>query len=72
MPKFLLDSAMRVSYHEATMFVAAWPSGKAEACKAFIPQFESGCRLFKFVSIIFLVYNFFEICGRLSPKVGNR
>ena len=25
--------------------MAAWPSGKAEACKAFIPQFESGCRL---------------------------
>ena len=27
---------------------ATWPSGKAEACKAFIPQFESGCRLFYF------------------------
>ncbi len=25
--------------------MAAWPSGKAEACKAFIPRFESGCRL---------------------------
>ena len=24
---------------------AAWPSGKAEDCKSFIPQFESGCRL---------------------------
>ena len=28
---------------------ATWPSGKAEACKAFIPQFESGCRLFIFI-----------------------
>ena len=27
--------------------MATWPSGKAEACKAFIPQFESGCRLLK-------------------------
>ena len=27
---------------------ATWPSGKAEACKAFIPRFESGCRLFYF------------------------
>ena len=27
---------------------ATWPSGKAGACKALIPQFESGCRLFKF------------------------
>ena len=26
--------------------MAAWPSGKAGACKALIPQFESGCRLF--------------------------
>ena len=24
---------------------ATWPSGKAGACKALIPQFESGCRL---------------------------
>ena len=29
--------------------MATWPSGKAEACKAFIPQFESGCRLFCFL-----------------------
>ena len=28
------------------ILTATWPSGKAEACKAFIPQFESGCRLF--------------------------
>ena len=34
-------------------YVAAWPSGKAEACKAFIPQFESGCRLlFKFCKML--------------------
>ncbi len=26
--------------------MVAWPSGKAEACKASIPQFESGCHLF--------------------------
>ena len=26
---------------------ATWPSGKAGACKALIPQFQSGCRLFK-------------------------
>src|SRR5262245_37977329 len=25
--------------------MVAWPSGKAEACKASIPQFESGCHL---------------------------
>ena len=33
--------------------MAAWPSGKAEACKAFIPQFESGCRL--------ILYKFYKI-----------
>ncbi len=27
------------------MQTAPWPSGKAEACKAFIPRFESGWRL---------------------------
>ena len=33
---------------------AAWPSGKAEDCKSFIPQFESGCRLY------FSLFSFFE------------
>jgi 16S rRNA (cytidine1402-2'-O)-methyltransferase len=28
----------------------AWPSGKAEACKASIPQFESGCHLTFYLS----------------------
>lgn len=36
----------------------AWPSGKAEACKASIPQFESGCHL---IYMIFLV----------STPIGN-
>ena len=27
------------------LMAVAWPSGKAEACKASIPQFESGCHL---------------------------
>jgi 16S rRNA (cytidine1402-2'-O)-methyltransferase len=27
----------------------AWPSGKAEACKASIPQFESGCHLMLYI-----------------------
>lgn len=30
----------------------AWPSGKAEACKASIPQFESGCHLLLFGQIV--------------------
>ena len=29
-------------------YVAAQPSGKAEVCKTFIPQFDSGCRLHTF------------------------
>lgn len=40
-----LDIAVCLAYIKYTK-VATWPSGKAEACKAFIPQFESGCRLF--------------------------
>jgi 16S rRNA (cytidine1402-2'-O)-methyltransferase len=32
----------------------AWPSGKAEACKASIPQFESGCHLIFIYSGIML------------------
>ena len=34
-------------------FSAKWPSGKAEACKAFIPRFESGCRLHLFYCLPF-------------------
>ena len=34
----------------------AWPSGKAEACKASIPQFESGCHLsFSRLIVLYLV-----------------
>lgn len=40
-----LDNIVCLAYIIYTK-VATWPSGKAEACKAFIPQFESGCRLF--------------------------
>lgn len=35
--------------------MATWPSGKAEACKAFTPQFESGCRL-HFTGFICVIY----------------
>ena len=37
--------------------MATWPSGKAGACKALIPQFESGCRLFYLFLYYLLVFN---------------
>lgn len=40
----------------------AWPSGKAEACKASIPQFESGCHLTLLVSIMLYL---------VSTPIGN-
>ena len=45
---------------------ATWPSGKAEACKAFIPQFESGCRLFLLPKIT--NYNLSRIYGYNGVK----
>ena len=40
----------------------AWPSGKAEACKASIPQFESGCHL---------IYLRFSLLSLISTPIGN-
>ena len=45
--------------------MATWPSGKAEACKAFIPQFESGCRLFNFYN---LSHEFKRVYGKYRVK----
>lgn len=47
---FLLTEYFSVSYK--LLLTVAWPSGKAEACKASIPQFESGCHLFFMLILI--------------------
>ena len=47
--------------------MVVWPSGKAEACKASIPQFESGCHLFYFDSLaVHLLYLISTPIGHLA------
>jgi 16S rRNA (cytidine1402-2'-O)-methyltransferase len=55
-----------MSYKFAHDPSVAWPSGKAEACKASIPQFESGCHLILFPIDSIMLYLVATPIGHLS------
>lgn len=63
---FLLTSLGFLSYKFAHDPLVAWPSGKAEACKASIPQFESGCHLTSFPIDAIMLYLVATPIGNLS------